>query len=96
MKPARILGLSDQPPWQVIITPRAERDIQRLPIEQRRQIEEGILTFALELRGDVKKLAGGAGWRLRIGVWRVIFDRLPSARQILITRVRHRREAYRD
>ena len=36
------------------------------------------------------------GYRLRVGDWRVSFERDTDAGTITLRRIRHRREAYRD
>ncbi|MFN0093706.1 MAG: type II toxin-antitoxin system RelE family toxin [Dehalococcoidia bacterium] len=43
--------------------------------------------------GDVKKLQGMDGWRLRVGDWRVTFDRLPDG-DLRIDAIVLRRDAY--
>jgi len=43
---------------------------------------------------DLKKLAGRAGWRLRVGQWRAIIS-LNSDGVMLVQRVLNRRDAYR-
>jgi hypothetical protein len=46
------------------------------------------------LTGDIKKLASALPeYRLRIGVWRVLFEIVE--RKIIIYRILHRKEAYR-
>jgi len=42
---------------------------------------------------DVKKLEGEPGWRLRIGGWRVIFDRQDAVRIIAIEKIKPRGDA---
>jgi mRNA interferase RelE/StbE len=44
---------------------------------------------------DAKPLRGGAGWSLRVGVYRILYDIDDAARRVTIYRVRHRRDAYR-
>jgi len=48
--------------------------------------------------GDIKRLAGitPPQWRLRVGDWRVRFNRDPETRTILILRVLPRSRAYRS
>jgi mRNA interferase RelE/StbE len=47
-------------------------------------------------RGDVKLLRGAERlWRLRVGEWRVIFDRRDAERVIDVLAVRPRGRAYR-
>ncbi len=48
--------------------------------------------FAKSGQGDVKRLKGRAGTRLRVGDWRVIFDETPDA--LITVAVGHRREIY--
>ena len=40
----------------------------------RQAIEDGLNRYAINGYGDVKRLQGVAGFRLRIGEYRVIFD----------------------
>lgn len=44
---------------------------------------------------DVKRLTGRAGFRLRVGDWRVIYELDDKVRVLAVEDVRHRREAYR-
>jgi mRNA interferase RelE/StbE len=44
-------------------------------------------------QGDVKRLKGQAGCRLRIGDWRVIL--IEEQTQIIVAAIGHRREIYR-
>jgi len=44
---------------------------------------------------DAKKLKGDAGYSLRIGTYRVLYDIDDKAQAITIYRIKHRREAYR-
>jgi mRNA interferase RelE/StbE len=43
---------------------------------------------------DLKGLVGRAGFRLRIGDWRVIYGLDDGIRTLAVSDVRHRREAY--
>nr|WP_250889019.1 plasmid stabilization protein [Mesorhizobium sp. dw_380] len=45
-----------------------------MPADVREQVSEGLIAYAVSGRGDVKRLAGRDGYRLRIGRYRVIFD----------------------
>jgi mRNA interferase RelE/StbE len=58
----------------IILTVSAAKDLDALPREGRVQVETGLHRYALTGRGDVKTLRGRSGHRLRIGVYRVIFD----------------------
>ena len=58
----------------IILTAAAARDLDALPDDAREAVSEGLIDYALTGRGDVKKLAGRDGYRLRIGRYRVLFD----------------------
>jgi mRNA-degrading endonuclease RelE of RelBE toxin-antitoxin system len=73
---------------------RAVDDLDSLPESDRRVIIAAVRAYAAGVASDVKKLQGMPGvYRLRCGRWRVIFE-LP-AEEVLVLRVRDRKEAYR-
>lgn len=58
----------------IVFTAAAARDFDALPDEARAQVGDGLIVYATTGRGDVKRLSGRDGFRLRIGRWRVLFD----------------------
>ena len=58
----------------IILSVSAARDLDNLPADIREQISEGLIAYAISGRGDVKRLSGRNGYRLRIGRYRAIFD----------------------
>ena len=50
------------------------------------------MEYASEGKGDVRRLKGRAGSRLRVGDWRVIFEETQD--RIVVVAVGHRREIY--
>ncbi|MFZ9502194.1 MAG: type II toxin-antitoxin system RelE family toxin [Beijerinckiaceae bacterium] len=58
----------------IIYTTRAAKDLDALLDQEREVVTRGLDDYALTGQGDVQPLAGRSGYRLRIGVWRVIFD----------------------
>jgi mRNA interferase RelE/StbE len=76
----------------VYFTPAAIRQWRRLSINIRNRIDTKLTTYATHGSGDVKRLKGGSGCRLRIGDWRVIF--VEDARSITVIGVGHRNEIY--
>jgi mRNA interferase RelE/StbE len=58
----------------IIFTHAAAKDLDGLPPEGRRQVEDGLIRYAATGEGDVKQLTGRSGFRLRIGRYRVLFD----------------------
>ena len=58
----------------IVFSEEAARDLQALPPNARTQIEDALYAYAVFQRGDVKRLSGRAGYRLRSGRYRIIFD----------------------
>lgn len=63
-----------------------------LSADIRRRIEAKLAVFAETGHGDVKRLKGRDGARLRVGDWRVIF--YVEGDTIVVAAVGHRREIY--
>jgi mRNA interferase RelE/StbE len=77
---------------RITFTPRATTQWLKLSQEVRARVNARLEQFAATGQGDVKRLKGRAGARLRIGDWRVIF--YEEHGMIVITAVGHRREIY--
>ena len=58
----------------IILSHAAARDLDALPRDAREQVSSSLDTYAISGRGDVKKLSGREGFRLRVGRYRVVFD----------------------
>lgn len=58
----------------IILTHSAAKELDALDGAAREQVSAGLIEYAASGRGDVKRLAGRDGYRLRIGRYRVIFD----------------------
>lgn len=83
--------------WRVVWTDPARHDLTRLDKSVARRIAEAIARLAQTGEGDVTRLRPPLkGYRLRVGDWRVTFDRDPGTATVTLRRIRHRREAYRD
>ena len=50
----------------IVLTHRAAKELDALPAEDRFAVTEALTLYAIEGRGDVKKLAGREGYRLRV------------------------------
>lgn len=77
---------------QIAFTPTGTRQWLKLSPQIRERIGKKLDAFAETGHGDVKKLRGQPGARLRVGDWRVIF--YEEGRTIVVTNVGHRREIY--
>ena len=77
---------------KVVFTPAATRQWVKLAEDVRRRIDSRLTEFAGSGKGDVRRLKGRGGARLRVGDWRVIFYEERST--IVVAAVGHRREIY--
>jgi mRNA interferase RelE/StbE len=57
----------------IILTPAAAKDLDDMTSDARVLIETGLHRYAMTGEGDVKKLSGVNGFRLRLGRYRVLF-----------------------
>jgi mRNA interferase RelE/StbE len=74
-----------------------EKDLRRLPAKSRHRCLERIAELRLTPRpaGVRRVVAGERTYRLRVGVYRVIYQVDDATRVVTIVYVRHRKEAYR-
>lgn len=77
---------------EIAFTPAATRQWLKLPATIRERIDRKLTAYAASGSGDVKRLKGRAGCRLRIGDWRVIF--IEDNASIIIVAVGNRRDIY--
>jgi mRNA interferase RelE/StbE len=77
-----------KPHWRVVIDDRARKDLRQVDPPNRKRILAAItkLGQSAELTGDIKRLKGSSEYRLRVGDWRVRFER--DGHQLIITVVR--------
>ena len=76
----------------VSFIPAATRLWLKLSADIRKRIDVKVTIYATNGSGDVKRLKGANGCRLRIGDWRVIF--IEDAKLITVIAVDNRREIY--
>jgi mRNA-degrading endonuclease RelE of RelBE toxin-antitoxin system len=58
----------------IVLTHSAAKDLDALPQAAQQSVIEGLNSYAMTGKGDVKKLSGREGYRLRIGAYRIIFS----------------------
>jgi mRNA interferase RelE/StbE len=82
--------------YAVLVRSSARRELVKLPPAAAALIDARILAPAGSPRPlGCKKLAGGEGWRVRVGDYRVVYEVDDAAATVTIVRVAHRREVYR-
>jgi len=79
--------------WTIVLAPAALKDLKRLSRTDRERIVAAIDRLPA---GDVRRLRGPTPqWRLRVGEWRVRFERDDAAHQINVLAIRPRGSAYK-
>jgi mRNA interferase RelE/StbE len=58
----------------IVFSARAADQLDELPLAAREQVINSLHRYAMTGAGDVKKLSGREGARLRVGRYRIIFD----------------------
>ena len=76
----------------LVFTPASTRQWVKLTSQVRQRIDERLTEFAVSGKGDVKRLKGRQGSRLRVGDRRIIF--YEEGASIVVVAVGHRREIY--
>ena len=83
--------------YEVHFVSSAAKEFRSLPIDIKRRIGVAVETLQQTPRpSGVRKLHGYEHlYRIRVGQYRIIYEVDDPANLVRITRVRHRREAYR-
>jgi mRNA interferase RelE/StbE len=76
----------------VAFTATSARQWAKLSPDIRSWIDKRLTEYAMTGHGDLKRLKGREGMRLRVGDWRVIF--YEDQGTIIVAAVGHRREIY--
>lgn len=82
--------------YKIQVTRQAMKDLSNLPEDYAQAISQHIDALAEQPRpAGVKKLRGDDGYRVRVGIYRILYTLDDAARLVTVYRVKHRREAYR-
>lgn len=82
--------------YKVQVLRQAVKDIASLPREYARLVSQHIDSLAANPRPpEARKLRAVGAYRLRVGVFRILYDVDDESRTVTVYRVKHRREAYR-
>lgn len=85
-------------PYNLLIRSQAKKKLQSLPRTDRFRIAEKLEQLSRnpdDSSLDIKKLEGEPYFRLRVGNWRVIFERQDPVRIIAIEKIKSRGDAYK-
>lgn len=84
--------------YEIVIRRQARKKLKMLARPDRQRIAEKIQQLGDDPDDptlDVKRLEGDPFYRLRVGQWRVIFDRQDELRVIAIEKIKARGDAYK-
>lgn len=84
--------------YTLIIKKQAKKKLQGLANNERNRITEKIVWLGKnpdDIRLDIKKLAGSPYYRLRVGDWRIIFDKDNEIKIVSIEAIKPRGDAYK-
>lgn len=83
--------------YQIEIENSAAKALQRLPRHDQVRVSKAIAALADDPRtiGSVKLTGFTSAYRLRVGVYRVVYDIDDGIHVVTITRIGHRKEVYR-
>ena len=83
------------PRYQLVISDRFRRDLRRLPVLAHRRVLEALAVLEQNpYEGTHLTHVALGAWRIRVGDYRIRYD--IEGNQVLLYRVRHRRDIYRD
>jgi mRNA interferase RelE/StbE len=81
--------------FELVIPTRFRRDLRRLPADTHRQVVDMLEALERDPYQGTKLINVSLGaWRVRVGDYRIRYD--IEGNQVLLYRVRHRRDIYRD
>jgi mRNA interferase RelE/StbE len=81
---------------RLLILPRAEKQLARMPPDAYPRLRDAIRSLAAEPRpSGCRKLRGREGYRLRVGSYRIVYRIDDSERAVTVLDLGHRRDVYR-
>jgi mRNA interferase RelE/StbE len=82
--------------YEVLLMPSAARDLRKLSPEIRPRLEQALISLKEPRQTGAKKLQGSDDrWRIRVGDYRIIYRIADGDKQVIVSRIAHRREVYR-
>lgn len=82
--------------YRVEVVRRAQKQLARIQAQDRERLMEAIDALAdAPYPAGAIKIQGSISYRIRRGDYRAVYEIDEAARKITVTRVAHRREAYR-
>jgi mRNA interferase RelE/StbE len=82
--------------YEVLVKQTAERELRRLPPKDIGRVARRLRSLAANPRPiGCEKLSGEDRYRVRQGVYRVVYGIDDAARRVTVVKIGHRKEVYR-
>jgi mRNA interferase RelE/StbE len=82
--------------YKIEIQRQAVKELDRVGLKDRKRIQSAIDGLAQDPRpAGSKKLRNREGWRIRVGVYRILYKVEEQRLFVLVVRIGHRKDAYR-
>jgi len=82
--------------WRIVFRKSVAKDLRRIPSSDVRRILATIDTLAENPRREgAEKLSGSERYRIRQGMYRVLYEIRDDEVLVIVVKVGHRREVYR-
>jgi mRNA interferase RelE/StbE len=82
--------------YEIVFSDSAVKQLRKLDKEVQQRIIAALERIRIKPESYVKKLVGEQGFRLRVGDYRVIMDIDQGNLLILVIKVSHRKDIYKD
>jgi mRNA interferase RelE/StbE len=77
--------------WTVVLAGPARKSLKRIPAADKTRILAALAEMQQNpLQGDIRKLQGLSGFRRRVGNWRIFFEVLAEANQVVVAAIERR------
>ena len=83
--------------YRIIVRPSADKELRRLPLQVQRRIVAVLEELAVNPRpaGVVKMQGDDNLWRVRLGLYRIVYEIHDAQILVLVLRIAHRKDVYR-
>ncbi len=82
--------------YEVLLTTKAKKQLKKLESEIRKRIISTLKRIRIRPESHLTKLVGDPGYKLRVGDYRLIIDIDKGKLIILVLKVGHRKNIYKD
>jgi mRNA-degrading endonuclease RelE of RelBE toxin-antitoxin system len=77
--------------WTVVLAGPARKSLKRIPAGDKTRILAALAEIQQDpFQGDIRKLQGLAGFRRRVGNWRILFEVVLEHREVVVAAIERR------